>query len=246
MKTKFFTVRMITEIGLLLGIMLLMNITRVGYIPIGPINATIMHIPVIIGAILRGPKVGAILGLGFGLTSWFQAMQGASVTSFIFINPLISIVPRVIMGWLTGFMAGSFAKKTEKSVYRWAVGFWVVLLIAMSAYVVRSIVRGETYWTSLVLLGVVAIAFAVTLFYDKGKNIGSSFAAAIGTMTNTFLVMGLIYVFYAEAYMLAIGLTPDQALATVVTICVVNGLPEMILAVVISTPVCAALKKRMK
>ena len=40
-----------------------------GYIPLGFMNATIIHIPVIVGAILLGPKSGAFLGLVFGLTS---------------------------------------------------------------------------------------------------------------------------------------------------------------------------------
>ena len=33
-----------------------------GYIPLGFMNATIIHIPVIIGAIILGPKTGAFLG----------------------------------------------------------------------------------------------------------------------------------------------------------------------------------------
>ena len=41
----------------------------VGYIPLGFMNATIIHIPVIIGAILLGPVEGGILGFVFGLTS---------------------------------------------------------------------------------------------------------------------------------------------------------------------------------
>lgn len=40
-----------------------------GYIPLGFTRATIIHIPVIIGSILLGPKQGAVLGLVFGLTS---------------------------------------------------------------------------------------------------------------------------------------------------------------------------------
>ena len=43
-----------------------------GYIPLGFMNATTVHIPVIIGAIILGPKYGAFLGLTFGLTSSCQ------------------------------------------------------------------------------------------------------------------------------------------------------------------------------
>ena len=34
-----------------------------GYIPLGFMNATTVHIPVIIGAIILGPKYGAFMGL---------------------------------------------------------------------------------------------------------------------------------------------------------------------------------------
>ena len=43
-----------------------------GYIPLGFMNATTVHIPVIIGAIILGPKYGAFLGLTFGLTSLWK------------------------------------------------------------------------------------------------------------------------------------------------------------------------------
>ena len=44
-----------------------------GYIPFAGISITILTIPVIIGAILEGPIVGAGIGLIFGLTSLYQA-----------------------------------------------------------------------------------------------------------------------------------------------------------------------------
>ena len=57
----------------LVAIMLLMTVVPVlGYIPLGFMNATIIHIPVIVGAILLGPKKGAVLGLVFGFTSMWK------------------------------------------------------------------------------------------------------------------------------------------------------------------------------
>ena len=59
------------QLALLTAIMVVMAmIPFLGYIPITPtIRATTIHIPVIIGAILMGPKAGAFLGFVFGLTS---------------------------------------------------------------------------------------------------------------------------------------------------------------------------------
>ena len=56
--------------GIFTAIILMMStIPFLGYIPLGFMNATIIHVPVIIGAIVLGPKYGAWLGLVFGLTS---------------------------------------------------------------------------------------------------------------------------------------------------------------------------------
>jgi len=53
-----------------------------GYIPLGFMNATIIHIPVIIGAIILGPKSGGFLGLVFGLTSLWKNTFMPNLTSF--------------------------------------------------------------------------------------------------------------------------------------------------------------------
>mgnify|MGYP000258419755 CR=1 FL=1 len=53
-----------------------------GYIPLGFMNATTVHIPVIIGAIILGPKYGAFLGLTFGLTSLWKNTFMPNPTSF--------------------------------------------------------------------------------------------------------------------------------------------------------------------
>ena len=52
-------------------VVLLAFVPYIGYIriPILAIQATTIHIPVIIGSILLGPKAGGILGGIFGLTS---------------------------------------------------------------------------------------------------------------------------------------------------------------------------------
>ncbi|MDL0415461.1 ECF transporter S component, partial [Clostridioides difficile] len=44
-------VRKMTIIGVLSAISIMLSMTPLGFIPVGPTKATIMHIPVIIGAI---------------------------------------------------------------------------------------------------------------------------------------------------------------------------------------------------
>jgi len=47
---------------------------------------------------LEGPKVGMMIGLLFGLFSIYQNITVPSILSFAFINPLVSVVPRVLIG----------------------------------------------------------------------------------------------------------------------------------------------------
>ncbi len=94
----------------------MLSLTPLGMIPLGPINATIMHIPVIIGAIIEGPLVGIIIGLIFGLTSLFRALTMPTLTNFVFLNPLISILPRILIGITAYYSFETFRKllKDEK------------------------------------------------------------------------------------------------------------------------------------
>ena len=75
-----------------------------GFPQYGPFNATTLHMIVIMAAILEGPLSGAILGLVMGLVSLFTAFTGASVTAPAFMNPMISVLPRVLVGFGSGLL----------------------------------------------------------------------------------------------------------------------------------------------
>ena len=67
-KTK--NIRYLVQVSLMAAIVCVVAfVPFLGFIPLGVIKATTVHIPVIIGAILLGPKAGAVLGAVFGLTS---------------------------------------------------------------------------------------------------------------------------------------------------------------------------------
>lgn len=78
--------------ALFLGIMILLaSVPFLGFIPIGPLNATTMHIPVIIGSIVLGPRIGALLGGSFGIISLIRATTMPSALSFVF-SPFIPVI----------------------------------------------------------------------------------------------------------------------------------------------------------
>lgn len=92
--------------------MLMVMVPFLGFIPIGPLRATTLHIPVIIAGIVLGKKKGAGVGLVFGLSSIIINTIQPTVTSFVF-SPLISgslmslviaIIPRVLIGYISGLI----------------------------------------------------------------------------------------------------------------------------------------------
>lgn len=114
---KKLNVRKMAVIGVLSAISIMMSMLPfIGYIPIGPIKATIMHIPVIIGAIIEGPVVGATIGLIFGLTSLWSAITQPVTLSPLFYNPLVSVLPRVLIG-IVAYFVYKGVYKVSKKVY---------------------------------------------------------------------------------------------------------------------------------
>lgn len=97
-------VRKMVIIAMLSGICLFLGLTGLGFIPLPLFKLTILHLPVIIGAIIEGPVVGGSIGLIFGLFSIYQNITAPTPMSPFFYNPLISILPRVLIGVLSYYI----------------------------------------------------------------------------------------------------------------------------------------------
>jgi uncharacterized membrane protein len=97
-------IRKIVIIGALGAVSVLLGATRWGFIPWFGVSLTIMHVPVIIGAVLEGPVVGVAIGLIFGLFSMLQAAIAPTAPADAwFTNPLLAVLPRLFIGplaWL--------------------------------------------------------------------------------------------------------------------------------------------------
>ena len=101
-----------TQMALFAAVIVLMAfVPFLGYIPLGFTRATIIHVPVIIGSLMLGPKKGAALGFVFGLTSFINNTMNPTVTSFVFTpfyslgeysggigSLIICFIPRVLVG----------------------------------------------------------------------------------------------------------------------------------------------------
>lgn len=114
LKKSRLSTRQMTMIGMLSAISIFLGLTGLGFIPLPTMKATIMHIPVIIGAIVEGPMVGALVGLVFGLFSMYQNFTAPGPTSFIFWNPVIAIIPRILIGLVAYYVYSLMQKKLKK------------------------------------------------------------------------------------------------------------------------------------
>lgn len=97
MRTAIAT-KTLSQISILGALLIVMGMTPLGGIVIGPMRITTLHIPVIVGGIVGGPVVGAGVGLIFGLYSLFNNITAPTPMSFVFWNPLISVLPRILIG----------------------------------------------------------------------------------------------------------------------------------------------------
>lgn len=81
-----------------------------GYISYGMIEITTLHILVILGAVLLDWKYGALLGLVWGVTCLIRAYVTVIYLPFGFGNPLVSVLPRILVGAVAGLVFGALQK----------------------------------------------------------------------------------------------------------------------------------------
>ncbi len=88
-----------------------------GYITYGGvIEITTLHIAVILGGCVLGKKYGALLGGIWGVTCIMRALTNTALYG-LFLNPLISVVPRIIVGFVAGLLSEKLLKtKIPKGV----------------------------------------------------------------------------------------------------------------------------------
>lgn len=97
----------ISILAVLIAIVIVQNVVPFfGYIPILGLSLTTIHITVIIAAVVLGPKDGAIVGGAWGLIDWGRAFVAptSALAPLVFTNPLVSVVPRILIGVVAGWL----------------------------------------------------------------------------------------------------------------------------------------------
>ncbi|MBP1039690.1 ECF transporter S component [Vagococcus sp. BWB3-3] len=203
--------RQFTLTAIFLAIIFLLAFTPIGFINLGFIKATIVHVPVIIASIVLGPRIGALLGGAFGLTSLVINTMTPSILSFAF-SPFIPVI---------GTQNGS----------PWA------LVIAFVPRILVGIVPFYVYQGLKKIL----------VKQPKSQPVLLFLTGVAGSLVNTIFVMNLIYFLfrdsYAEARAIAVGGAVYKAVLTVILI---NGVPEAIVAGIATSAVASVLLRLMK
>lgn len=174
-------VRRITTLSMLSALLIVMSATGIGFIPLPLIKATTMHIPVIIGAVLLGPKAGAFLGGVFGTCSIVINSLTPSIISFAF-SPFMSttgIWGAIKAVWIAlgcrilfGFVAGLLWELLKKVRLHNAIALPVTAAIA-------------TICHTLLVMGSIYILLAQQ--YAEAKNVAISvvFGLVMGTVASS-------------------------------------------------------------
>ena len=131
--------RTMTQLSLLIALEAVMAFTPLGFPTIPPISLTILHIPVIIGAILLGPTCGGILGGTFGLLAMIKATFFSGNPADLLFTPFASgapvrstvmcIVPRVLLGVFAALLYRVFKKLMKDDIPALAVSCVLATLL---------------------------------------------------------------------------------------------------------------------
>lgn len=144
-----FSTKEITLTAALSAVVLVMGLVpNLGYIPLSPmVGFTIIHIPVLVGAYFGGRKVGGFLGLIFGLTSLFVAFtRPTGALDPIFTNPLVSVLPRFLVGFFAYDVLQLFRKRIKKAVVVDVLFFTTMTLIHSLLVITSLYVVGVNFW----------------------------------------------------------------------------------------------------
>ncbi|MGP1413522.1 MAG: ECF transporter S component [Bacillales bacterium] len=167
--------------ALLIALIFILTFTPLCFITIGPISLTTMHVVVLLGAVLFNIEGGLILGFTFGLASLLKALSYPNTFDYLFVNPFVSILPRVLFGLIAGLVF-KFSKNKLNNVVNY-----------ISLYILSGVL---TFIHSLMTLSCLYI-FGILDIFKISKALGltemiDGFVSQ-NNITNLFVYLGIIF-----------------------------------------------------
>lgn len=171
--------RYMAMLAMLCGVLLVMGMTGIGFIPLPVIKATTMHIPVILGAVLLGPKAGAVLGGLFGLCSIWINTTAPGLLSFAF-SPFMTTegLPGV---WKSLWIALG-CRITFGLIAGW---LWILIkMIAKKDYAALPITAAmASVIHTMLVMGSIYVLLAQQYAEAKNVAVTAVFTLVMGTVT---------------------------------------------------------------
>lgn len=145
MNKKVFKMSFLALMG---AILLILMFTPLGYIPVGVLRITTMHVPVILTACILGVKEGMMMGCLFGISSVVINTINPTVTSFVFspfievggihgnvYSLFIALVPRILIGLVAGFIYKKYQNKLGLSFAAFLATLTNTILVLGGIYI---------------------------------------------------------------------------------------------------------------
>lgn len=180
---KKLSIRNFVVLALLIAILLLMSMTPLGYLNIGPLAITLNVVPLAVAAVALGPGGGLICGCVFGLTSFLQCLGvgGSSAMGVMLfsINPFLAFVqrfvPRALDGLLLGWIYRGLSKKAKPYVACAITGFLSAFLNTLFFMTALLVLFGGTEYVQGLVAGRNLLVFVCAFV---GVNAVAEMAAA--------------------------------------------------------------------
>ena len=154
----------LAQLAMLIAIEAIMTFLPIGFIMVPPVSITLLHIPVIIGAILMGPLYGGILGGSFGLFSLIKASFAAASPIDMAFSPFLSgaplqsiilcVIPRILLGVIAAYLFILLKRLFKNEV----ISILVSALLATALHTVMVLGCLWLLFNSLALEGGVTLA----------------------------------------------------------------------------------------
>ncbi|MCL2201002.1 MAG: ECF transporter S component [Oscillospiraceae bacterium] len=198
MKERSFTTGKMVRLAVLVAIIIIMAVTPLGFLMVGPIAITLMMIPVAVAAIVVGPMGGAIAGATFGMTSFLRGF-GISPLSTALMNqdPIFTFIllvgTRILAGLITGLIYRALCERKNKTV------------ASMAACLAAPVLNTVFFVSTLVLL------FSSNEFVTQ--NLGASPWAIVVTIVtvNAVIEAGVGFVVGSAISRTLVHLFPGRA-----------------------------------
>jgi uncharacterized membrane protein len=225
-------------------ILILAMVPNVGLISFGAVAITIIHIPVLIGAMtLKRVSSVFVLGLLFGLGSLFAALtRGSTPIDLAFINPLISVLPRILFALIAFYIFKGSRFVIKSLPYVASLSILSVMMLIMSIGLYNYLVTSETLNTfvSIIVSSVIWIVITVFMYVQTKKRPTIMFiplTSLVSTLLHTVLVLSALVIVEPSLFNFTFGV----AVNVIYGIMISNGLLEAVVAVFVVTPVVTAL-----